>query len=160
MPEWMLKTTLDYVHKSFISEGNEQGFQLSQSVAWRPSAKPVQCEAGGSYFHTDSYDTRVYSYERGLLYTFSFPSSYGHGVHAYLWGSWSVNKLFTVIVKYVYTGYFDRETVSVRERRNRRTPQAGPPTATEGKILIKRLKPAYRQGEIHLSVDRPACCFQ
>ena len=111
MPEWMLKTTLDYVHKSFISEGNEQGFQLSQSVAWRPSAKPVQCEAGGSYFHTDSYDTRVYSYERGLLYTFSFPSSYGHGVHAYLWGSWSVNKLFTVIAKYVYTGYFDRDRI-------------------------------------------------
>ncbi len=110
-PAWMLKTTLDYVHTDFISKGREQGFQLGQSVAWRPSGKRLQVEAGGSYFHTDSYDPRIYSYERGLLYTFSFPSCYGHGLHAYLWGSWSVNSMFTMIVKYVYTGYFDRDHI-------------------------------------------------
>lgn len=108
---WLLKTTLDYVHTSFITNGKEQGYQLSQSVGWQPSAKRFRCEAGGSYFHTDSYDTRVYSYERGLLYAFSFPSNYGHGVHAYLWGSWDMNRLFTVICKYVYTGYFDRDHI-------------------------------------------------
>ncbi len=109
--EWLLKTTLDYVQTSFITDGKEQGYQLSQSVVWRPSTKRFQCEFGGSYFHTDSYDTRVYSYERGMLYTFSFPSNYGRGVHAYLWGSWDVNSLFTVIAKYVYTDYFDRDSI-------------------------------------------------
>lgn len=107
----LLKTTADYVRASFPSYGNEQGYQLSQAVSLKPVSGRWQCESGVSYFHTDSYNTRVYSYERGLLYTFSFPSCYGHGIHAYAWGQWNVNKLLTMIVKYVYTGYFDRDHI-------------------------------------------------
>ena len=35
---------------------------------------------GGKYFHTDSYDSRLYSYERAMPRTFSYPSYFGHGI--------------------------------------------------------------------------------
>lgn len=108
LPYWMLKTTCDYVHTSFKTEDKKQGYQLGQSIGYASESKHFQCEAGGAYFHTDTYDTRVYSYERGLLYTFSFSSHYGKGVHAYLWTRYDINSMFTMLVKYVYTGYFDR----------------------------------------------------
>lgn len=109
---WLgLKTTADYVMTSFITTGNEQGYQLSQSFIIKPESARWQCETGGSYFRTDSYDTRVYAYERGMMYSFYFPSYYGHGVHAYLWAEYDINKLLTCLVKYAYTGYFDRESI-------------------------------------------------
>lgn len=105
------KTTLDYVHSSFPRAGQESGWQLGQSFAWRPTSGKWQCEGGGTWFHTDSYATRVYGYERGMLYSFAFPSYYGRGLHAYLWGRYDINKLLTCLLKYSWTGYFDREKI-------------------------------------------------
>ena len=107
----LLKTTLDYVQNGASDKGNEQGYQLTQAIDLKPSAGEWECEAGGGYFHTDGYDTRIYAYERGLLYTYSFPAYEGRGVHGYLWGRYDINSLLTVIVKYVYTGYFDRDRI-------------------------------------------------
>lgn len=107
----LLKTTLDYVQNGASDKGNEQGYQLTQAICLKPAAGGWECETGGGYFHTDGYDTRIYAYERGLLYTYSFPAYEGRGVHGYLWGRYDINSLLTVIVKYVYTGYFDRDRI-------------------------------------------------
>lgn len=107
----LLKTTADYVLSSFPSTGNEQGYQLSQACALASDTDRWQMEAGAGYFHTDSYETRIYAYERGMLYTFSFPSFYGRGVHGYVWGRCHINRTLTVLVKYVHTRYFDRDHI-------------------------------------------------
>lgn len=112
MSKYLLKTTFDYIYSSFPTTGNEQGYQLSQACTLTSSSKRWQCESGIGYFHTDSYDTRIYTYEHGMLYTFSFPSFYGKGLHGYLWGRYDINNTLTVLVKYVHTRYFDRDHIS------------------------------------------------
>lgn len=111
-PQYMLKTTIDGVKTSFYTSGNEQGYQLSQSFVYTSNNSHLSLEIGEAYFHTDSYDTRVYSYERSLLYSFSYPSYYGRGMHTYLWGRYDINKMFTMLVKYVYIHYFDRNHIA------------------------------------------------
>lgn len=105
------KTTLDYVRSSFPRTGKDNGWQVSQSFAVRPTSGQWQCEGGGAWFHTDSYASRVYSYERGMFYSFSFPSYYGRGFHAYLWGRYDINKLLTCLLKYSITMYSDRDKI-------------------------------------------------
>ena len=50
---------------------------LTQTVNARWPA--LLLNVGGGYFHTTGYDSRLYTYERGPLYSFSFPAYYGEG---------------------------------------------------------------------------------
>lgn len=107
----LLKTTLDYVQSSLSATGNEQGYQLGQACTLTSPSDRWTVETGASYFHTDSYETRIYASERGMLYAFSFPSYYGRGWHGYVWGRYHINKMLTLLVKYVHTRYFDRDHI-------------------------------------------------
>lgn len=63
------------------------------------------------YFNTSNYESRIYAYENGPLYSFSIPSFYGEGIryafliHAKPW-DW-----LTLNAKVATTDYFDRSTI-------------------------------------------------
>jgi len=40
--------------------------------------------AATGIFETDDYATRIYTYEPGVLYSFSLPALYGRGLHYYI----------------------------------------------------------------------------
>lgn len=62
----------------FCQDNTSSGYMISQQVGIR---KPTfQIYALVAYFHTDDYNSRVYTYERSTLYNMSFPMLYGHGV--------------------------------------------------------------------------------
>ena len=63
-------------------------------------------------FHTDDYNTRIYMYERGLLYAFSFSSYYGCGLRSSFTSYYQVNKHLLLITKYGLTHFFDRNRIS------------------------------------------------
>ena len=87
----------------------ELGYMLSEAVTaqWQP----VKLSLNAGYFHTDSYATRLFVYERGPLYTFSFPSYYGEGMRLALMAQATVGKRLTLTAKAGYTRYFDRSTI-------------------------------------------------
>ena len=64
------------------------------------------------YFHTDSYASRLYVYERSPLYSFSFPAYYGEGLRMALMVQANVNRHLSFTAKLGFTRYFDRETIS------------------------------------------------
>lgn len=66
---------------------------------------------GASCFHTTDYNARVYGHEQSMAYTFSMPSYYGDGVHAYGFAQFSVLKNLDVAAKLSWTKYFDRESI-------------------------------------------------
>ena len=64
------------------------------------------------YFNTDDYNSRVYTYERGPLYSFTFPVFFGHGLHFSLFAKTKINKNITAIIKSSTTKYFGQEKIS------------------------------------------------
>lgn len=108
---WKLQTTLDYNH--FHSQGKErnQGYQCTQSCGYTFPDFPLSISVQGTYFHTDDYDSRVYTYEKGLLNTFYVPSFYGIGFRYSTHLRYDLNKAFMFLVKFGQTIYQDRETI-------------------------------------------------
>ncbi|WP_423126299.1 ComEA family DNA-binding protein [Gaoshiqia sp. Z1-71] len=62
------------------------GIFISQDIGFQPEKWPIQFWYRIAYFHTDDYDSRVYSYENDLLYQFSVPAFYDEGIRSYLTG--------------------------------------------------------------------------
>ena len=104
---WTMKTQLNYAH-AFYQKGSD-GWLFSQNVACQQQELKAQFSA--AYFKTDSYDSRVYAYERQLAGNFAYPNYYGHGIRLALSGSYSLGAHLMVAAKVGYTKYFDRTTI-------------------------------------------------
>lgn len=76
-----------------------------------------------SYFHTHDYDSRIYSYERGMRYTFSYPSFYGHGIRYTLLATVPLARRLTLTAKAGITDYFDRDHISSGQQQIDRSSQ-------------------------------------
>ena len=64
-----------------------------------------------AYFHTDDYDSRLYTYERGLLYGFNFPMFYGEGIRYWFLGKADFSSHLSLTAKIGTTNYFDRSSI-------------------------------------------------
>ena len=102
-----LTTQADGVMSS--GSGREWGYMLTQSASaqWHG----VRLNAGAGYFRTTSYDSRLYTYERGPLYSFSFPAYYGEGLRLSLMVNAALGRQLTATAKAGYTHYTDRSTI-------------------------------------------------
>lgn len=104
---WTLKTQADGAHTFY--QGRENGYMISQQAAYTHDNFRLHLMAG--YFHTDSYNTRLYVYEHQLTGNFSFPSFYGEGIRLALSAQMNIGKHLMVSAKAGYTNYFDRHSI-------------------------------------------------
>lgn len=113
---WNFRTTLDYTHfrqqdgGKYRFEGR-QGWQCTQLCAYTFSNFPFTVSLQGSCFHTDDYDSRIYTSEKGLLYTFYTPSFYGRGFRYTTHLRYDLSKTFMLLVKFGQTVYQDRNEI-------------------------------------------------
>lgn len=105
---WHTKTQADIAYCADTE--NSFGWMLSQSVAYK--YKFIDASANINYFNTHDYDSRLYAYERGVLYNFSFPMFYGRGMRFALSIKANINKNLMMICKAGTTKYFDRDHIS------------------------------------------------
>ena len=103
------KTQADAVVNDY--KQRSRGWMVSQTAnyKWR---KWLQATAQIAYFRTDDYASRIYTYERGLLYSFSFPSCYGEGVRYSLFLRADLSASLLFIASIGTTDYFDRDHIS------------------------------------------------
>ena len=106
--ELRLKTQVDLAYTSY--KENSMGWMITQNAHYK-LRKTINLDLSFGYFKTDSYDSRVYSYEKGMLYSFSFPSFYGNGIRCAFVASCDFLKSFTFIAKVGTTKYFDRDQI-------------------------------------------------
>lgn len=109
---WTSRSQLDFASVSSTSESSSssQGFMITENIGY--DIGKWQIFAGGKYFNTDGYDSRLYSYERALPHTFSFPAYYGHGIRYSLTAVWAPSPTLQFNAKAGITDYFDRSTIS------------------------------------------------
>ena len=110
--EWTSKSQLDVASTPSSSSpaSVSQGYMLTENIGY--NAGKWQIYAGGKYFHTDSYDSRLYSYERAMPHTFSYPAYFGHGIRYSLVAVWAPIPSLQITAKAAVTDYFDRSTIS------------------------------------------------
>ena len=102
---------LDYTAYIGTDKQESQGFMISQTTGYTSTKFPIQIDLGTAYFKTDNWDTRMYAYEKNILYAFSFPTFYGEGIRNYSVLKVNVLKNITVYAKIAWTHYFDRNEI-------------------------------------------------
>jgi hypothetical protein len=105
-----LRTTLNgTLYSNFPEES--LGWMISQSLGFKPSSFPFQLDGYLSYFDTDDYYSRITSYEKNLLYSFSMPSYYGKGLRVSLSFKAEIVKKLSFSAKIGWAHYYDRELI-------------------------------------------------
>lgn len=112
--KWQTKTLLEGACTIFPTNtaGKENSFggMVSQTIGYSHPNFYVAANMG--YFHTEDYNSRIYTYERGMLYTFSFPMFYGKGMRAALFAKGRLGSHLIIMGKVGATKYFDRDVIS------------------------------------------------
>ena len=86
----------------------EWGTMVSCSLSF--TKKWLRLNGGVGYFHTDGYDSRLYLYESGPLYTYSMAQFYGEGIRYWLMARATIGKKLMLTAKAGVTDYFDRSS--------------------------------------------------
>jgi len=107
---WNFRTNADGVMYQVQYFPRERGWMISQNVGYKGSKK-WQSDFYAGYFDTDSYNSRIYSYERNLLNTFYMPSFYGNGIRLALSAKYRLIANLTFAIKAGYSRYFDRDVI-------------------------------------------------
>lgn len=108
---WELRTRLSF---SFYDkeEVSEQGVMAYQDIIYAALERKFKLQYRFAWFHTDSYNSRIYAYENNVLYGYSFPSFMGKGWRTYLNLNWRPIRHLTCYFKSGLTIYPGRESVS------------------------------------------------
>lgn len=108
---WYFRTTVDFASYQVLYFPNEFGYMISQNFGHR-GHKKIHGDAFFGYFNADTYNARLYSYERNILNTFYMPSFYGEGMRATLSVRWYILDNLSFSVKASQTRYFNRDVIS------------------------------------------------
>ena len=106
-----LKSRVEYVTLYRPSNPSEDGVIFTQDVIYKPKSLPVSFALRYALFDTDSYDTRIYTYENNALYVFSTPAYYYRGSRAYALVRYKFWKKFDLWVRYGMSVYANRDTL-------------------------------------------------
>ncbi len=83
-------------------EKKENGFLVFQDLIYTASLN-LKFWFRLTYYRTDGYNSRIYSYENDLLYYFAIPEFHGKGMRSYLNLKWQPCRLLTFYFKGGYT---------------------------------------------------------
>jgi len=96
-----LRSRVEIVRYDYHAD-SENGYLFFQDVVYGASPK-FKGWFRVELYKTDSYNSRVFSYENDLLYYYSVPAFYGKGIRTYLNVKWQPTKLFSFYLKGGYT---------------------------------------------------------
>ncbi len=104
-PAWEFLQRLEVLHFQKEGQAQQWGRLIYQEWQWTSSSKRWRTGFRLAYFHADSYQARLFAYERDVLYAFSFPFFYQEGFRFYLNQRWVWNKRLSVWFKYGLSHY-------------------------------------------------------
>lgn len=108
-----LRIQAEGCHLAFDNTSN--GIMTSVQADYTPG-NIWRIYATGAYFNTEDYDSRLYTYERGMLNSFGFSSYYGKGIRFAVMLRADFSEHIMAMVKAGHTHYFDRDSIGTAER--------------------------------------------
>lgn len=94
-------------------EGNrtETGFLFYQDVVFKPLSFPVSFAARYCIFDTDSYNSRIYTYENDVVGSYSIPAFADRGTRYYIMLRYTLRKGVDFWLRYAQTSYANVNTI-------------------------------------------------
>lgn len=109
--DFRLKSRIEYVTIHRASNTPEDGIILTQDIQYQPKSSPIDISLRYALFDTDSYDSRIYTYENNALYVFSVPSYYYQGSRAYVLVRYTFLRRFDLWARYGVNIYANRDSL-------------------------------------------------
>lgn len=105
---WSARTQADVAFSKY--KKSSRGHMISQNVGMEIMPW-LKINASAAYFNTDDYDSRLYTYEHGMLHSVYFPSFYGKGIRCSLLARADISDRLMLCAKLGITDYFDRSQI-------------------------------------------------
>jgi DNA uptake protein ComE-like DNA-binding protein len=109
--QWSLRTRFEYSQYDDSFNPKEKGYLLFQDIGWETKKSVFGLNTRFCIFETDSYNSRIYTYESDVLYAFSVPAFYGRGYRFYLMTKFRITSHMDLWLRYAQTYYPDQSTV-------------------------------------------------
>ena len=104
---WQTTTTAELAHTDF--EQKSTGWMISQNAS--ATLRNLTLYATVGYFDADDSSSQLYSYERGILDSFSFTAFYDRGIRYAFGAQWDITRHLMLTMKVGTTDYFNRSTI-------------------------------------------------
>ncbi len=107
---------------SFTQTQIRTGFAAAQDVSYEVGRFDFSMRM--AIFDTDDFDTRIYIYERDVLYSFTIPPYFGQGMRSYLMVQFKPTRKISIWARYAVWSYRNQETIGsgLEEIRGRTRP--------------------------------------
>ncbi len=92
-----LGTRIDY---KVVDQSGNKGLLILEDINFRFRSIPVSIWLRYCIFSTDDYESRLYTWENDMLYSFSIPALYGKGNRMYLMTGWKMTDKAELRFKY------------------------------------------------------------
>jgi hypothetical protein len=96
----ILGTRIDY---KFVDPSGRSGRIMFQEINYSFKHVPVTLWVRYCMFNTQDWNSRIYTYENDLLYSFSIPALAGKGSRSYFMAKWKIGDLAELRFKYAIT---------------------------------------------------------
>ncbi|MCW3109074.1 MAG: hypothetical protein JWQ09_3580, partial [Segetibacter sp.] len=93
-------------------ERSQQGFLIYVDGKYKPLNKSFAVNGRLQYFETDGFDSRLYSFENDVLYSYSIPQFIGKGLRYYINFNCDVSKKMTIWFRWAQTIYTNQNSIS------------------------------------------------
>ncbi len=97
---------------SHVQVRSQQGFLAYTEVSYKPSKKRYLLNGRLQYFENDGFDSRLYSFESDVLYSYSIPQFIGKGFRYYINFNIDINRRNTIWFKWSQTFYVNQSFIS------------------------------------------------
>jgi len=89
-----------------VEPSGARGMLLLQDISYTFKRIPLTLWARYCIFKSDDWDSRLYTYENDLLYSYSIPALSGEGTRTYILAKWELGELGEIRFKYGLTTKF------------------------------------------------------
>ena len=89
----------------------KKGFMAYQEFSYKPLSFPLSFDIRYMMFDTDGFDTRIYTYEKDVLYFFSIPAYFDRGRRYYITARYKLIRGVDVWLRFAQTTFYNRETI-------------------------------------------------
>jgi hypothetical protein len=106
-----LRNRVEYCTYQRNGNKKEEGVLIIQDIMYKPKESKFSFSARFALFDTDSYNSRIYSYENDVLYYFRIPAYYYQGVRSYLTIKYRIKKGIDFWIRTSNWFYNNRKTI-------------------------------------------------
>ena len=107
-----IRSRVEYMTYYRVGSEKESGLLLLQDIIYKPPMKKLSLNARFALFDTQSYNSRIYSYENDVLYYYRIPAYYNKGSRTYINARYKLKKGIDLWLRWSQWNYNNVEQIS------------------------------------------------